>query len=63
MPIKYIVLIASGNERDNTLMRVLTSKIIELGKLNECYKNYKNSTMEQNIMESTKKSRKIIKFW
>jgi len=33
MPIKYIVLVVSGNERDNTLMRVLTSRIIELKKL------------------------------
>jgi hypothetical protein len=33
MPIEYIVLVASGNENDNTLMRVLTSKIIELEKL------------------------------
>ncbi len=35
MPIKYIVLVVSGNERDNTLMRVLTSRIIELKKLQE----------------------------
>jgi hypothetical protein len=33
MPIEYIVLIASGNERDNTLMRVLTNRITELEKL------------------------------
>ncbi len=33
MPIEYIVLVASGNENDNTPMRVLTSKIIELEKL------------------------------
>jgi hypothetical protein len=35
MPTKYIVLVASGNERDDTLMKVLTSKITKLGKL-EC---------------------------
>jgi hypothetical protein len=33
MPIEYIVLVASGNENDNTPMRVLTNKIIELEKL------------------------------
>jgi hypothetical protein len=33
MPTKYIVLVVSGNERDNTPMRVLTNKIIELEKL------------------------------
>jgi hypothetical protein len=33
MPIEYIVPIAGGDERDNTLMRVLTSRIIELKKL------------------------------
>jgi hypothetical protein len=27
MPIKYIVLIDGGNERDNTSMKVLTSRI------------------------------------
>jgi hypothetical protein len=35
MPTKYIVLVASGNERDNTSMTILTSKIIELEKLQE----------------------------
>jgi hypothetical protein len=33
MPIEYIVPITGGDERDNTLMRVLTSRIIELKKL------------------------------
>jgi hypothetical protein len=32
MPIKYIMPIAGGNERDSTSMRVLTSKIIKLEK-------------------------------
>jgi hypothetical protein len=35
MPIEYIVLIIGGNERDNTPLKVLTSKIIKLGKLHE----------------------------
>jgi hypothetical protein len=35
MPTKYIVVVASGNERDNTSMTILTSKIIELEKLQE----------------------------
>jgi hypothetical protein len=33
MPIKYIVLVASGNERDNILVKVLTSIITKLEKL------------------------------
>jgi hypothetical protein len=33
MPIEYIVLIISGNERQNTLVKVLTNKIIKLEKL------------------------------
>jgi len=33
MPTKYIVPIASGNEKDNTLVRVLTSRITKLEKL------------------------------
>jgi len=33
MPTKYIMRVASGNERNNTSMKVLTSKIIELEKL------------------------------
>ncbi len=33
MPIEYIIPIAGGNEKDNTLVRVLTSRIIELKKL------------------------------
>jgi hypothetical protein len=33
MPTEYIVPIASGNERSNTPMRVLTSKITEVEKL------------------------------
>ncbi len=33
MPTKYIVLVACGDERDNTLVRVLTSKLIEFKKL------------------------------
>ncbi len=35
MPTKYIVLVVGGNERDNTLVKVLTSKIRELEKLQE----------------------------
>jgi hypothetical protein len=35
MPIEYIVLVVCGNERDNTPVRVLTSRIIELKKLQE----------------------------
>jgi hypothetical protein len=35
MPLEYIVPIISGNERDNTLMGVLTSKITKLEKLQE----------------------------
>jgi hypothetical protein len=33
MPIEYIVWVVGGNERDITLVRVLTSRIIELEKL------------------------------
>jgi hypothetical protein len=33
MPIKYIVLVVSENEKDNTLVRVLTSRITKLEKL------------------------------
>jgi hypothetical protein len=35
MPIEYIVLIVGGNGRDNTLVKVLISKILELEKLQE----------------------------
>jgi hypothetical protein len=35
MPIEYIILIIGGNERDNTSMRVLISRITELKKLQE----------------------------
>jgi hypothetical protein len=35
MPIEYIVLIVGGDERNNTLVRVLTNRIIELKKLHE----------------------------
>jgi hypothetical protein len=35
MPIEYIILVHGGDERDNTPMRVLISKIIELEKLQE----------------------------
>ncbi len=35
MPIKYIVRITGGNERDNILAKVLTSKITKLQKLQE----------------------------
>jgi hypothetical protein len=35
MPIEYIVLVANGDERNNILMRVLTSIIIELKNLQE----------------------------
>jgi hypothetical protein len=33
MPIEYIIPVVSINERDNTLVRVLTSRITELKKL------------------------------
>jgi hypothetical protein len=33
MPIEYIMLVAGGNERDSTQVRVLTSRIIEMEKL------------------------------
>jgi hypothetical protein len=33
MPTKYIVLVVSGNERDNTSKKILTNKIVELEKL------------------------------
>jgi hypothetical protein len=35
MPIKYIVLIVGGDERDNILVRILVSRITELEKLLE----------------------------
>jgi hypothetical protein len=35
MPIEYIVVIASGNEKDNTLVKVLTRRITKLEKLHE----------------------------
>ncbi len=35
MPIKYIVPIDGGNVKDNTSMKVLISRIIELKKLQE----------------------------
>ncbi len=35
IPIEYIVLVVCGNEKDNILVRVLTSRIIELKKLQE----------------------------
>jgi hypothetical protein len=33
MPIEYIVLVTSGNERDSTLVKVLISRITKLEKL------------------------------
>jgi hypothetical protein len=35
MPIEYIVLIVSGNQKDYTLVRILTSRVLELEKLQE----------------------------
>jgi hypothetical protein len=35
MPTKYTMLIVSGNERDNTLVKILTSRITKLEKLHE----------------------------
>jgi hypothetical protein len=35
MPIKYIVPIIGGDERDNTPMKVLTNKIQSLGSCNK----------------------------
>ncbi len=47
MPIEYIVLVVSGNERDNTLVRILTSKITELEKLQETRMHVINTTRIQ----------------
>jgi hypothetical protein len=33
MPIEYIILVVGGNERDNTPVRVLISRITEFNKL------------------------------
>jgi len=33
MPAKYIVLIDGGNEKDNTLLKILTSRITKLKRL------------------------------
>jgi len=33
MPIEYIIPIAGGNDKDNTLVKILTNKIIEFKKL------------------------------
>jgi hypothetical protein len=35
MPIEYIVLVAGGNERNSTSMKILTGRIIELEKSQE----------------------------
>jgi hypothetical protein len=35
MPIKYIVIVVGGNERNGIIMKVLTSIITELEKLQE----------------------------
>jgi hypothetical protein len=35
MPIEYIVLVIGGNERNNTLVIILTNRIIKLEKLQE----------------------------
>jgi hypothetical protein len=35
MPMEYIVPIAGGNKRDNTLVRVLTNRVSKLEKLQE----------------------------
>jgi hypothetical protein len=35
MPTDYIMPVASGNERDNTPMKVLTNRIIKMEKLQE----------------------------
>jgi hypothetical protein len=35
MPIKYIVSIVSGNQRDNTSVKVLTNRVSKLEKLQE----------------------------
>ncbi len=35
MPTKYIVLVAGGNEKNNTLVRILTNRIIKFKKLQE----------------------------
>jgi hypothetical protein len=35
MPTKYIIPVVGGDERDSTLVRVLTNKIIEFEKLQE----------------------------
>ncbi len=33
MPTKYIILVVNGDEKDNTIVKVLTSRIIEFEKL------------------------------
>jgi hypothetical protein len=35
MPTKYIIPIVGGDERDSTLLKILTSRIIKLEKLQE----------------------------
>jgi hypothetical protein len=35
MPTKYIVLVTNGNQKDNISMKVLTSRVLELEKLQE----------------------------
>ncbi len=47
MPTKYLVLIVGGNERDNILVRVLNSMIIELEKLKEDKKQAEKTTCIQ----------------
>jgi len=50
MPTKYIVLIASGNEKDSTLVTILISKVSEIGEIarskDASCKNYWHSAME-----------------
>jgi hypothetical protein len=41
MPTKYIVLIVGGNQKDNTLVRILTSRITKMEKLEDKMKTAK----------------------
>jgi len=50
MPIEYIMLVVSGNEKDNTSVKVLINRITKLEKLQEirmqAIKNYRSLAME-----------------
>jgi hypothetical protein len=62
MPTKYIVLVASGNERDSILVKNLTIKIIELEKLQEvimqAIKTTKNKQWNKALWSQQKNPKK-----